>query len=161
MLKQACGYALASKGHDTRALQAYLGHRNISTPSARGLADRFGILGGRRRIGKKSSPHALTSNEARSPQECDVRQFEKRDSIYLTVLPLRGSDSWATVIDCWLQNCTDLACRRRKAIPIDPSKAGWLSRFSSCITQKPGLEPSPANLIFQAVSKLGRACREQ
>src|SRR5450631_1066830 len=25
----ACGYALANKGHDTRALQAYLGHRNI------------------------------------------------------------------------------------------------------------------------------------
>jgi site-specific recombinase XerD len=23
------GYALANKGHDTRALQAYLGHRNI------------------------------------------------------------------------------------------------------------------------------------
>ena len=26
---RACGYALANKGHDTRALQAYLGHRNI------------------------------------------------------------------------------------------------------------------------------------
>ena len=25
----ACGYALANRGHDTRALQAYLGHRNI------------------------------------------------------------------------------------------------------------------------------------
>ena len=25
----SCGYALASKGHDTRALQAYLGHKNI------------------------------------------------------------------------------------------------------------------------------------
>ena len=25
----ACGFALANKGHDTRALQAYLGHRNI------------------------------------------------------------------------------------------------------------------------------------
>ena len=29
MLHHACGYALANKGHDTRALQAYLGHRNI------------------------------------------------------------------------------------------------------------------------------------
>jgi site-specific recombinase XerD len=28
-LRHACGYALANKGHDTRALQAYLGHRNI------------------------------------------------------------------------------------------------------------------------------------
>jgi integrase len=29
MLRHACGFALASAGHDTRALQAYLGHRNI------------------------------------------------------------------------------------------------------------------------------------
>ena len=29
MLRHACGFALAAKGHDTRALQAYLGHRNI------------------------------------------------------------------------------------------------------------------------------------
>jgi len=29
MLRHACGYALANTGHDTRALQAYLGHRNI------------------------------------------------------------------------------------------------------------------------------------
>src|SRR6516164_1463173 len=29
MLRHACGFALASKRHDTRALQAYLGHKNI------------------------------------------------------------------------------------------------------------------------------------
>ena len=29
MLRHACGYALANRGHDTRALQAYLDHRNI------------------------------------------------------------------------------------------------------------------------------------
>jgi site-specific recombinase XerD len=29
MLRHACGYALANKGHDTRAVQAYLGHKNI------------------------------------------------------------------------------------------------------------------------------------
>ena len=29
MLRHACGYALANKGNDTRALQAYLGHKNI------------------------------------------------------------------------------------------------------------------------------------
>src|SRR5215471_7155272 len=29
MLRDACGYALANRGHDTRALQAYLGHKNI------------------------------------------------------------------------------------------------------------------------------------
>jgi type 1 fimbriae regulatory protein FimB/type 1 fimbriae regulatory protein FimE len=29
MLRHACGFALANAGRDTRALQAYLGHRNI------------------------------------------------------------------------------------------------------------------------------------
>ena len=29
MLRHACGHELANKGHDTRALQAHLGHRNI------------------------------------------------------------------------------------------------------------------------------------
>jgi site-specific recombinase XerD len=29
MLRHAWGYALANRGHDTRALQAYLGHGNI------------------------------------------------------------------------------------------------------------------------------------
>jgi integrase len=29
MLRHACGFALAAKGHDTRALQAHLGHKNI------------------------------------------------------------------------------------------------------------------------------------
>ena len=29
MLRHACGYALANAGRDTRALQAYLGHKNI------------------------------------------------------------------------------------------------------------------------------------
>src|SRR5262249_53762534 len=29
MLRHGCGYALANAGHDTQALQAYLGHKNI------------------------------------------------------------------------------------------------------------------------------------
>jgi type 1 fimbriae regulatory protein FimB/type 1 fimbriae regulatory protein FimE len=29
MLRHACGYKLANDGHDTRAIQPYLGHRNI------------------------------------------------------------------------------------------------------------------------------------
>jgi integrase len=29
MLRHACGFTLAAKGHDTRAVQAYLGHKNI------------------------------------------------------------------------------------------------------------------------------------
>ena len=29
MTEHGCGYALANAGHDTRALQAWLGHKNI------------------------------------------------------------------------------------------------------------------------------------
>jgi integrase len=29
--RHACGYALANKGHDTRAIQAWLGHRSITS----------------------------------------------------------------------------------------------------------------------------------
>jgi site-specific recombinase XerD len=31
MLRHACGCALANKGHDTRALQGWLGHRSITS----------------------------------------------------------------------------------------------------------------------------------
>jgi type 1 fimbriae regulatory protein FimB/type 1 fimbriae regulatory protein FimE len=46
MLRHACGYALANRGHDTRALQAYLGHKNIqhtrcATPSYRRCGSRI------------------------------------------------------------------------------------------------------------------------
>jgi site-specific recombinase XerD len=29
MLRHGCGYALANAGHDTRAIQAWMGHKNI------------------------------------------------------------------------------------------------------------------------------------
>jgi site-specific recombinase XerD len=43
MLRHACGYKLSNDGHDTRSLQAYLGHRNIqNTTRYTALApDRF------------------------------------------------------------------------------------------------------------------------
>jgi type 1 fimbriae regulatory protein FimB/type 1 fimbriae regulatory protein FimE len=31
MLRHSCGFALANKGHDTRAIQGYLGHRSIAS----------------------------------------------------------------------------------------------------------------------------------
>jgi site-specific recombinase XerD len=31
MPRHACGYALANKGHDTRAIQGSLGHRSITS----------------------------------------------------------------------------------------------------------------------------------
>jgi hypothetical protein len=47
MMRHGCGYALANAGHDTRALQAWLGHKNIQhralhrvgTASVQGLSD--------------------------------------------------------------------------------------------------------------------------
>ncbi len=30
MLRHACGYKLANDGHDTRSIQQYLGHKNIT-----------------------------------------------------------------------------------------------------------------------------------
>jgi integrase len=42
MLRHACGYALANKGHDTRAIQGWLGHRSItSTAVYTALPKRF------------------------------------------------------------------------------------------------------------------------
>jgi len=43
MLRNACGYKLANDGHDTRAIQAYLGHRNIqnTTPYTALAPQRF------------------------------------------------------------------------------------------------------------------------
>jgi integrase len=43
MLRHSCGYKLANDGHDTRAIQGYLGHRSItSTQRYTALApDRF------------------------------------------------------------------------------------------------------------------------
>jgi integrase len=42
MLRHACGFALADKGHDTRALQAYLGTRTSSTRCATPNCRRIG-----------------------------------------------------------------------------------------------------------------------
>ena len=41
MLRHACGYALANRGHDTRALQAYVGHKKHPAHGAlyRAVAD--------------------------------------------------------------------------------------------------------------------------
>jgi site-specific recombinase XerD len=43
MLRHACGFALANAGHYTRAVQAYLGHKNIqhTVRDTELAADRF------------------------------------------------------------------------------------------------------------------------
>jgi site-specific recombinase XerD len=41
MLRHACGYALANKGHDTRAIQGWLGHRSITSTAVALAPNRF------------------------------------------------------------------------------------------------------------------------
>jgi type 1 fimbriae regulatory protein FimB/type 1 fimbriae regulatory protein FimE len=52
MLRHGCGYALANAGHDTRALQAWLGHKNIGLKTSgvdaagnAGMHDPLGVGG--------------------------------------------------------------------------------------------------------------------
>jgi type 1 fimbriae regulatory protein FimB/type 1 fimbriae regulatory protein FimE len=51
MLRHACGFKLANEGHDTRAIQLYLGHRNIqhTVRYTELAADRFSVSGTIRR----------------------------------------------------------------------------------------------------------------
>jgi hypothetical protein len=42
MLRHGCGYALANAGHDTRALQAWLGHKNIQHSRHKEAPTEFG-----------------------------------------------------------------------------------------------------------------------
>jgi integrase len=65
MLRHACGFKLANDGHDTRALQHYLGHKNIQhTVRYTELSLDSGISGGSRETlgklldGKRLSPIA-------------------------------------------------------------------------------------------------------
>jgi site-specific recombinase XerD len=41
MLRHGCGYKLANEGHDTRGLQAYLGHKNIQHTDTQSWPTRF------------------------------------------------------------------------------------------------------------------------
>ena len=55
MLRHACGYKLANDGHDTRAIQHYLGHRNIvhTVRYTELAADRFRGSGATKRQARK------------------------------------------------------------------------------------------------------------
>ena len=43
MLRHACGYKLGNDGHDTRSLQAYLGHRNIQNTTGIQRSHQIGL----------------------------------------------------------------------------------------------------------------------
>jgi site-specific recombinase XerD len=53
MLRHACGYALANKGHDTRAIQGWLGHRSITSTAV------YTALAPNRTVSAVLRPHLL------------------------------------------------------------------------------------------------------
>ena len=70
MLRHGCGYKLANDGHDTRAIQHYLGHRSyVSTVRYTALApDRFkGLLAGLGPIHDRPLPGECLWMAQRSP----------------------------------------------------------------------------------------------
>jgi site-specific recombinase XerD len=59
MLRHACGYALANKGHDTRAIQGWLGHRSITSTAVYTALGRSRTSGGSERAAVASLPRKL------------------------------------------------------------------------------------------------------
>jgi Phage integrase family len=74
MLRHGCGYALANAGHDTRALQAWLGHKNIqhTVHSTQENSDAPLIFG---------SPWLACSRFWLSFDTCNARQIRKSVSM--------------------------------------------------------------------------------
>jgi hypothetical protein len=101
MLRHACGYALANAGHDTRALQAWLGHRNIQHTCAIRILRRTasGIYGGNKNppAGFSESRQASASDQPpfrgrkRKPSWLDRRQ--SGDSVCASAQPPTASDA--------------------------------------------------------------------
>src|SRR5258707_20547 len=68
MLRHACGYKLANDGHDTRALQHYLGHKNIEHtvryPNGSGTSGRIEARSPALHLTRQGSPLALRADAA-------------------------------------------------------------------------------------------------
>jgi integrase len=80
MLRHACGYALANKGHDTRAIQAWLGHRSItSTAVYTALAPtRRGRCPGRGRQGEPARASGRHHDPGRLPPQSRQKSLNRR-----------------------------------------------------------------------------------
>jgi hypothetical protein len=80
MLRHACGYALANKGHDTRAIQGWLGHRSITSKAVyMALApNRLKDFWRDCMVGTFRDSDAGTRRHARSPL---MPTCERRDSV--------------------------------------------------------------------------------
>jgi len=67
MLRHACGFKLANDGHDTRAIQAYLGHRSIMSTIRYTVLDGEPVQELLERLGGAAQSEAKTA----SPQQVD------------------------------------------------------------------------------------------
>ena len=67
MLRHACGFKLANDGHDTRAIQAYLGHRSIMSTIRYTVLDGEPVQELLERLGGAARSEAKTA----SPQQVD------------------------------------------------------------------------------------------
>jgi integrase len=68
MLRHGCGFKLAADGQDTRAIQAYLGHRSIQY---RRCATRHSRLIGSRTSGGNNSPRRARKDGISWSRGCD------------------------------------------------------------------------------------------
>ena len=93
MLRHACGYKLANDGQDTRAVQHYLGHKNIQQRCAtrscrRSGSNRFGRIERRRTIARSTWHHAMWRIRA---NWLSNRAFKSLDDIIDAACQPRGN----------------------------------------------------------------------
>jgi hypothetical protein len=79
MLRHACGCALANAGHDTRALQAWLGHRNIQHGILNLRRTGSGISGARDAAVRQLPRHSK-KRIRETPGRPDVRAITKQSA---------------------------------------------------------------------------------
>jgi hypothetical protein len=91
MLRHACGYALANKGHDTRAIQGWLGHRSITSTAVYTARRRTGsrISGGIEDNGRRAEAPLARTNRDAIKDACLARhsEFERPRSSRPTSTP--------------------------------------------------------------------------
>jgi Phage integrase family len=123
MLRHGCGYALANAGHDTRALQAYLGHKNIQhTPGAgsvQGVLERLTLTGA---VHMRYLPEDAAQLRVCLEGQPDDRKVEADPDTGInakTVKDLRALETWppGLVVDTPRENYPELTVRIRSKPP--------------------------------------------
>ena len=107
MLRHACGYALANRGHDTRALQAYLGHRTYSTP--------YGILSCRRRdLRTSGGSRSLSGVKRTSPDALQMSAFDPKPTLDLSPTRFRNWSALQSEVALTRTKQTCISARKKR-----------------------------------------------